>query len=116
MEYTGYKTVEFSDKELAVFYEDKKLNFHLLENEYLLIKDSENQLVDKYVLQDNRLRRVKYTKFDNAFTGSIKPRNPEQEILFDMLADPYEMNDIKDMPENAALIEKLTALLKAELA
>ena len=87
MEYTGYKAIEFSDKELAVFYEDKKLNFDLLENEYLLIKDSENQLVDKYVLQDNQLRRVKYTKFDNAFTGSIKPRNPEQEILFDMLAD-----------------------------
>lgn len=87
MEYTGYKTIEFSDKQLADFYEDKNNSFNLLENEYLLIKDSEKQLVDKYVLQDNQLRRVKYTKFDNEFTGSIKPRNPEQEILFDMLAD-----------------------------
>lgn len=87
MEYTGYKTIEFSNKDLSDFYEGKLKDFNLLENEYLLIKDSENNLVDKYVLQENQLRRVKYTKFDNDFTGSIKPRNPEQEILFDMLAD-----------------------------
>ena len=87
MEYVGYKTIAFSDKQLADFYEDKNNTFNLLENEYLLIKDSEKQLVDKYVLQDNQLRRVKYTKFDNEYTGSIKPRNPEQEILFDMLSD-----------------------------
>ena len=88
MEYTGYKTIEFSNEELAEFYKDRTASFDLLENEYLLIKDSENQVVDKYVLQDNQLRRVKYTKFDNDFTGSVKPRNPEQEILFDMLSDP----------------------------
>lgn len=88
MEYTGYKNVQFSDEQLSDFYKDKKTDFDLLENEYLLIRDSKNELVDKYVLQDSELRRVKYTKFDNEFTGSIKPRNPEQEILFDMLADP----------------------------
>ena len=87
MEYTGYKTVKFSDEQMSAFYEDKKLDFDLLENEYLLIQNSENEIVDKYILQNNQLRRVKYTKFDNEFTGSIKPRNPEQEILFDMLSD-----------------------------
>lgn len=87
MEYTGYKTIKFSNEEMAYFYADKKFNIDLLENEYLFIEDSENQLVDKYILQDGQLRRVKYTKFENDFVGSIKPRNPEQEILFDMLSD-----------------------------
>lgn len=87
MEYTGYKVIEFSNKQMADFYEEKKNSFDLLENEYLLIKDSENKIVDKYVLQNNQLRRIKYTKFDNEYSGSIKPRNPEQEILFDMLID-----------------------------
>ena len=88
MEYTGYKTVNFSESELADFYIDKANHFDLLENEYLFIKDSTGEIVDKYVLQDNQLRRVKYTKFENRFSGSTKPRNPEQEALFDMLTDP----------------------------
>ena len=88
MEYTGYKTVNFSESELAEFYIDKANHFDLLENEYLFIKDSTGEIVDKYVLQDNQLRRVKYTKFENRFSGSTKPRNPEQEALFDMLTDP----------------------------
>lgn len=46
----------------------------------------------------------------------VSPKTFEPIYLFDMLADPYEMNDLKDNPENAALIEELTALLKAELA
>ena len=87
MEYTGYKIIEFSDEQLADFYGDKEINFDLLENEYLVIKNSEENLIDKYILQNGQLRRVKYTKFENDFTGSIKPRNLEQEILFDMLAD-----------------------------
>lgn len=87
MEYCGYKVVKFSNSELAQFYEDGSGDFDLLENEFLLVQNSEEEIVDKYVLQEGKLRRVGYTKFENGFTGVIKPRNPEQEILFNMLSD-----------------------------
>ena len=87
MIYTGYKVVEFSNDELAEFYEDKSNRFDLIENEYLLVKDCNGEVVDKYVLQNGQLKRVNFVKFGNAFTGAIKPRNTEQEILFDMLSN-----------------------------
>ena len=87
MEYCGYKIVKFSNSELAQFYEGGSGDFDLLENEFLLVQNSEEEIVDKYVLQEGKLRRVGYTKFENGFTGVIKPRNPEQEILFNMLSD-----------------------------
>ena len=87
MEYCGYKIVKFSNSELAQFYEGGSGDFDLLENEFLLVQNFEEEIVDKYVLQEGKLRRVGYTKFENGFTGVIKPRNPEQEILFNMLSD-----------------------------
>lgn len=88
MEYTGYKTIKFSNEELAHFYEEKENKFDLLENEYLFVQNFEDEIVDKYVLQDGQLRRVGFVRFVDGFSGTIKPRNSEQEILFDMLSDP----------------------------
>lgn len=86
MEYTGYRVVDLSDDDLALFYVHKQNIWELEENQYLFIRNN-GEIVDKYVLQDGQLRRLKFTKFDNEFTGVIKPRNPEQEALFDMLVD-----------------------------
>lgn len=88
MEYSGYKSVVLSDEELANFYTNKVMPVHLLENEYLLIKNANDEVIDKYVLQNGELRRVAFVKkIENAYSGIVKPRNTEQEILFDMLAD-----------------------------
>ena len=89
MEYTGYKIVQFTDDELASFYQEasQRNTYGLLENEYLLIKNSEGKVVDKYVLRNDRIVKVGYAKFDNDYTGTIKPRNTEQEILFEMLSN-----------------------------
>lgn len=86
MEYTGYNVVELSDEQLSQFYTDKNNIFDLLENQYVFVKNN-GEIVDKYVQQEGELRRVKYTKLENGYIGSIKPRNAEQEILFDMLVD-----------------------------
>ena len=87
MEYKGYEIIRSDDYRLAHFYEVKDNIFNLLENQYLLIEDTHGRIADSYVLQNGVFRKVPYVKFDNAFTGTIKPRNPQQEILFDMLAD-----------------------------
>ena len=51
-DYTGYKEIKLNDEELAKFYNDIKYNninsYHLLTNEYLIIKDNNNKIIDKY--------------------------------------------------------------------
>ena len=90
MDYKGYIEVQLDDNKLATFYNNKDLYaelYGLKENEYLLIKDSTGEIVDKYCYQNGELRQVGYVKLGGAFTGTIKPRNPQQACLFDMLKD-----------------------------
>ena len=88
MDYKGYVEVEMNDDCLAQFYSNKDLwAGDLYENQYMLIKDSTGEIVDKYCRQNGELRQVLYHKLGGTFTGAIKPRNPQQVCLFDMLKD-----------------------------
>ena len=90
MEKYGCIEIELSEEKLAAFYNNKELYvelFNLKENQYLLIKDSTGEVVDKYCYQNGELRQVMFMKLGGTFTGTIKPRNPEQVCLFDMLKD-----------------------------
>lgn len=90
MEKYGCIEIELSEEKLAAFYNNKELYaelFNLKENQYLLIKDSTGEVVDRYCCQNGELRQVMFMKLGGAFTGTIKPRNPEQVCLFDMLKD-----------------------------
>ena len=87
MEYRGYEVIRSDDERLAEFYEAKANIFNLLENQYLLVEDLHGKLADSYVWQNGTFRKVGYTKIGNDFTGVVKPRNAQQEVLFDMLVD-----------------------------
>ena len=87
MEYRGYEVIRSDDERLAEFYEAKDNIFNLLENQYLLVEDLHGKLADSYVWQNGTFRKVGYTKIGNDFTGVVKPRNAQQEVLFDMLVD-----------------------------
>ena len=90
MEKYGCIEIELSEEKLAAFYNNKQLYvelFNLKENQYLLIKDLTGEVVDKYCYQNGELRQVMFVKLGGTFTGTIKPRNPEQVCLFDMLKD-----------------------------
>ena len=90
MDYRGYIEVQFDDEKLASFYNNKELYaelYLLKENQYFLIKDSTGEVVDKYCYQNGELRQVFFQKLGGTFTGAIKPRNPQQACLFDMLKD-----------------------------
>lgn len=88
MDHKGYIEIQLNDDQLAEFYNNRALYINeLLENQYLLIKDSTGEVVDKYCLQNGELRQVMFHKLGGAFTGAIKPRNPQQVCLFDMLKD-----------------------------
>lgn len=88
MDYKGYIEVEMNDDCLAQFYSNPNLwAGDLYENQYLLIKDTSGEIIDKYCRKDGELRKVMYCKLGGTFTGAIKPRNPQQVCLFDMLKD-----------------------------
>lgn len=88
MDYKGYKEIELNNDQLADFYTNRAVYAEgLLENQYLLIKDSTGEVVDKYCLQNGELRQVLFCKLGGTYTGVIKPRNPQQVCLFDMLKD-----------------------------
>lgn len=90
MDYKGYIELNLDDEQLADFYNHKeawaKLQM-IKENQYLLVKDSTGEVVDKYCFQNGEMRQVQYHKLGGNFTGTIKPRNPQQVCLFDMLKD-----------------------------
>jgi predicted ribonuclease YlaK len=90
MDYKGYITIDLDDDKLAAFYNNKEVYaelFNLKENQYLLLRDATGEVVDKYCYQNGQLRQVMFCKLGGTFTGAIKPRNPQQICLFDMLKD-----------------------------
>ena len=90
MDYKGYRELNLDDEKLAHFYNNKEAwaeLYMMKENQYLLIKDSTGEVVDKYCFQNGVLRQVLFQKLGGSHTGAIKPRNPQQACLFDMLKD-----------------------------
>ena len=90
MDYKGYIELNLDDEKLAHFYNNKEAYAELYmikENQYLLVKDSTGEVIDKYCFQNGELRQVMFQKLGGSFTGAIKPRNPQQACLFDMLKD-----------------------------
>lgn len=88
MDYTGYKVVKLSNTEMADFYTNKTNSFELVENEYLVIQNSDEEVVDKFCFQEEAFKPVRFKAIKSAILGDIKPRNLEQELAFNMLQDP----------------------------
>ena len=90
MDYKGYIEIQFDDDRLAHFYNNKEVYaelFNLKENQFFLVCDKTGEVVDKYCFQNGELRQVMFHKLGGTYTGAIKPRNPQQVCLFDMLKD-----------------------------
>ena len=92
-DYTGFIEVTLSDMEMAEFYNDfmgNKINhFGLLNNQYLIIKDTTGKVVDKY--RWNELygyEHVHFLKAESKFFGKVTPKNGDiyQQLALDSLA------------------------------
>ena len=87
--YTGYKEICLSDEQFAQLYGEGVIDgYSFLENEYLLAKNGEGEIVDKLVCHDGKLSQIQYQMLKNNFLGQIKPRNPQQNLVIDTLLDP----------------------------
>ena len=84
--YKGYKEIQMTDKELANLYSNTNINtYDLLENEYLIIKNENGEIIDKRKWTGISLDPLKYKTVTTRYTDKVKPRNVKQEFAFDML-------------------------------
>ena len=87
MEYAGWVEIQPSEEELSDFYSGKSKVEGLLENQYLIINDSEGAPIDYYCWQNSECRQVRFNVIKNEYCESIKPKDPYQYCLIDMLKD-----------------------------
>lgn len=89
-EYTGFKEITLTEEELAKFYNEiaytRSNPYKLLSEEYLIIKNSKGEIVDKYRWSDKLgYYRVPYCKFDSKTFGKITPKDEYQHIAMEAL-------------------------------
>jgi PhoH-like ATPase len=88
-DYVGYQTLTLSDEDFNEVYTNGDLYWaYFVENEYLIAKNENGEIIDKFVYRDGKLHRVPFTVFKNSYTGTLKPRNEHQELAFEMLKNP----------------------------
>lgn len=85
--YTGWSIKKFNtNEELADFYQNMdQYTENLVENEYLIIKDNLDNIIDKYKFINNKLVSVPYKDIKTKQFGTIKPKDVYQEIAIDSL-------------------------------
>ena len=93
--YTGFIDVKFdTDDKLNEFYEDilccGKNPLNLLVNQYAIIRNSNNEIIDKFRYTGEYYARVEYTQVDSEQFGLVKPRNIHQLLAL----DSFRHNDV----------------------
>ena len=87
-DYKGYTELLLQDEEMALFYQgelDVESYIQLYENEFILIKDKNGDIVDKYCFENKEFKKVVWRPFKSDLLGQIKPLTVTQELGFYML-------------------------------
>lgn len=86
--YNGYQELALTNDQFAKIYTDGTLEgYEFKENEYLIARNDDGEVVDKFQQKHGRLERVQYQTLNNSYLGKIKPRNDQQELTIDLLLD-----------------------------
>ena len=73
-EYVGYKEIKMTEKEMGEFYSNLQNNtYNLYINEYLIIKNENNETVDKMKWTGEKHIPISYANIDSRYLGKIKP-------------------------------------------
>jgi PhoH-like ATPase len=83
--YTGVVDLVLDDESLAQLYSGTYQNNDLYLNQYLIIKNSKEEVVDKGKWIDGKFTRLKYKSICNDLFLKVTPKNIEQEFVFDAL-------------------------------
>ena len=86
--YTGYQQINLSEEELAKFYLNQNILLDKLqENEYGILKDKDNQLIDYIKRQDNSIKKISYPMINSSHIGKVKPLDEYQYCALNLLQD-----------------------------
>lgn len=88
-EYTGYKEVILSELDMNNFYSNMNQNhFNLLLNQYLIIRNENNEIIDKYCWDGYTHRPLNIKPFTSKQFGPIRPMKDDhyQMLVFDSLS------------------------------
>lgn len=92
-EYSGYTEKILSEEEMAYFYEHLQENIYgLLENEYIILKNSENQVVDTLVWREDAYQNIKFPNIKSDYVGTVRPFNGD--IYQQMALNSFSNNQI----------------------
>lgn len=87
--YTGYKEICLTDNQFSQMYSEGCIDgYEFIENEYLLAKNEDGEIVDKLIYRNGHLEQIQYQTLKNNYLGVVKPRNPQQNLVIDTLLDP----------------------------
>lgn len=85
-DYLGFREASWSNDELSAFYRDRSANsVGCLINEYLIIKNDAEEVVDQYRWDGAAFSRVPFKQINSRFCGRVKPRNIQQQLAIDLL-------------------------------
>lgn len=88
-QYTGFVEKSLSEKDMAYFYENLNKNiFGLLVNEYLILKDNDNNIIDKFKWNGYEHHCISFHNIKSNYFGSIKPFNGDmyQQFVLDSIS------------------------------
>lgn len=86
--YNGYTEKELTDEQLSEIYSSGNLSDCVFsENEYLIAKNTDGEIVDKFKYKNGKLQPILFQTLNNHYLGKVKPRNPQQELTVDLLLD-----------------------------
>lgn len=88
--YKGFKEKTLSEQEMAAFYENLNHNtFDLLINEYLILKDDKNNIVDKFRWNGTEYQSLKFPNIRSNCFGIVKPYNGDiyQQMVLNSLSN-----------------------------
>lgn len=87
-DYTGFTEIKMTDEQMAYFYEHQTENsFGVLVNEYLIIRNADNYIVDKLRWTGEKFEAIKSINLKSNYFGTVKPYSGDvyQQCVIDSL-------------------------------
>lgn len=92
-DYLGFKDIVMNDEEMVMFYSNPNSNpYNLLINEYLIVRNIDNEIVDRLCWTGESYRHLDYASFSSKWFGDVKPMKGDVYQAF--VADSFVNNKI----------------------
>ena len=92
-DYTGYKDIIMTEQEMTTFYSNQNENlYNLLPNQYLIVRNVDNEIVDRLCWTGEYYRHLDYGSFYSRWLGDIKPMKGD--VYQSFVADSFANNKI----------------------